>query len=303
MSARFDWRVTDRVLDISAAAAHLHTRHGLLVIDVEGHEVDAIPFADLAAVVVSNRQVVFTQSVLTGLAEAGASLVTCDEKYHPASMMLPLAGHYAQAERFVKQAALPLPRRKRWWQSIVREKISAQARTLTRLRGMDYGVGGMAKRVGSGDPSNVEAQASRRYWMTVFGDPDFRRGDDDDPRNAQLNYGYAILRAATARALCACGLHPSFGLHHRNKYNAFALADDMMEPFRPAVDWAVATGANGGLSPAAKKSLIECVTSRYRVNGEARTLFDILSRSAQGLAAAILRGDGAWKPETWDWLG
>lgn len=294
--------MTDRVLDISAAAAHLHARHGLLVVDIDGNEVETIPFSDLAAVVVSNRQVVFSQSVLTGLAEAGASLVTCDEKHHPASMMLPLVGHHAQAERFVKQAALPLPRRKRWWQSIVREKIAAQARALIRLRGMDYGVAAMAKRVGSGDPSNVEAQASRRYWMTIFGDPDFRRGDDEDLRNAQLNYGYAILRAATARALCASGLHPSFGFHHRNKYNAFALADDMMEPFRPIVDCAVAGSEIGALSPYAKRHLIECVTGRYRVSGEVRSLFDILVRSAQGLAASVLRGDGIWRPEAWDWM-
>ncbi|MDX2179864.1 MAG: type II CRISPR-associated endonuclease Cas1 [Bryobacteraceae bacterium] len=290
------------MLDISESSAHLHARNGLLVVDVDGSEVDAVPFSDLAAVVVSNRQVVFTQSVLTGLAEAGASLVTCDEKHHPASMMLPLVGHHAQAERFVKQAALPLPRRKRWWQSIVREKIAAQARVLMRLRGMDYGVAAMAKRVGSGDPSNVEAQASRRYWMTIFGDPDFRRGDDEDLRNARLNYGYAILRAATARALSGSGLHPSFGLHHRNKYNAFALADDMMEPFRPIVDCAVAGREIGALSPSAKRQLIECVTGRYRVSGEARSLFDILARSAQGLAAAILRGDGEWKPEVWGWM-
>ncbi len=296
--------MTDRILDIAATAASLHSRHGLLVVDVEGVEREAIPFADLAAVVVSNRQVVFTQSVLTGLAEAGATLITCDEKHHPASMLLPLSGHYAQGERFARQAALPEPRKKRWWQAIVRAKINAQAMTLERLRGLDYGLTGMARRVASGDPQNVEAQAARRYWMLIFGDSDFRRGEDGDPRNARLNYGYAILRAAAARALCASGLHPSFGLHHRNRLNPFVLADDLMEPFRPVVDRVVAQleTPDAELTPAVKRALIGAVTGRYRMEGEQRTLFDLFTRTAQGLAAAVMAADPGWKPGAWEFV-
>jgi CRISP-associated protein Cas1 len=296
--------MTDRIVDISTAAASLHARNNLLVISVDGREADTIPFADLAAVVVSNRQVVFTQSVLTNLAEAGASLITCDEKHHPASMLLPLVGHYAQAERFARQALLPLPRKKRWWQAIVRAKISAQSQTLVRLCGADYGLGAMARRVGSGDAGNVEAQASS-YWLLVFGDSEFRRGDEDDSRNALLNYGYAIVRAAAVRALCASGLHPSFGLHHHNKLNPFALGDDLMEPYRPVIDRAVADiwrGDSIGLTPTRKRRLIEAVTGRYLTAGERRTLFDILTRSAQSLAAAVLQGDNAWAPSPWEFM-
>lgn len=303
--------MTDRILDFATTAASLRSRNGLLVVEVDGEERETIPFGDLAAVVVSHRQVVFTQSVLTGLAEAGASFITCDEKHHPAAMMLPLVGHHTQAERFAKQAALPQPRKKRWWQAIVRAKIEAQARTLRKLRGLDYGLSGMTRRVASGDPQNVEAQAARRYWMVVFGEGEFQRGDEDDPRNALLNYGYAILRAAAVRALCASGLHPSFGLHHRNQSNPFALGDDVMEPYRPAVDRVVAGMAESGmkekeavgLTPAAKRALIEAVTGRYVVEGEQRTLFDMLTRTAQGLAAAVLRGEAGWKPAGWDFLG
>lgn len=300
--------MTDRILDITSAAAFLSSRNGLLVIAVDGEERDAIPFADLAAVVVSNRQVVFSQSVLTGLAEAGASLITCDEKHHPASMMLPLVGHHAQAERFARQVELPQPRKKRWWQAIVRAKIEAQSRTLMELLGTDYGVGEMAKRVASGDPQNVEAQAARRYWTVVFGDTGFQRGNDDDARNGLLNYGYAILRAGTVRALCASGLHPTFGLHHRGKHNPFALGDDVMEPYRPAVDRMVArlyqteSKEELALTPATKRSIIETVTGRYVVAGEQRTLFDILTRTAQGLANAVLEGDAAWKPAAWEFV-
>lgn len=300
--------MTDRVLDISSSPAFLHCRNGLLVIEVEGVERDTIPFADLAAVVVSNREVVFSQSVLTGLAEAGASLITCDEKHHPAAMLLPLVGHHAQAERFVRQAALPLPRKKRWWQAIVRAKIQAQAKTLSRAQGKDYGLSEMVKRVGSGDPQNVEAQAARRYWMMLFGDTGFQRGNDEDGRNAWLNYGYAILRAAVVRALCASGLQPTFGLHHRSKLNAFALGDDVMESYRPVVDWAVVQlleaeqGVADGLTPAVKRRLIEAVTGRYVVDGEVRTLFDIVMRTAQGLATAVLAGDADWKPREWSFV-
>lgn len=297
--------MTDRIVDISTSAVSMHARNGLLVIEVEGVEREAIPFTDLAAVVVSNRQAMFTQSVVAGLAQAGASLITCDDKHQPVAMLMPLIGHHTQAERFARQAALPLPRKKRWWQAIVRAKIAAQARTLTRLRGLDYGLSGMVRRVGSGDPSNVEAQAARRYWTLVFDDLDFLRGDEEDRRNALLNYGYAIVRAAATRALCASGLHPSFGLHHRNKANPFALGDDLMEPYRPAVDGVVAALSARevrGLTPPVKRALIEAVTGRYLVEGERRTLFDMLTRTAQGLAAAVLAGDGGWKPAAWEFL-
>jgi CRISPR-associated protein Cas1 len=298
--------MTNRIVDISSAAAFLKMRNGLLVIEIEGVEKETIPFADLAAVVVSNRQVVFTQGVVTGLAEAGASLITCDEKHHPAAMLLPLVGHHAQAERFVCQAALPLPRKKRWWQAIVRAKIAAQGRTLERLWGRDYGLGPMSSRVASGDPQNVEAQAARRYWMVVFGDSAFHRGEEEDPRNAALNYGYAVLRAAAVRALCASGLHPSFGLHHHSKANSFVLGDDVMEPYRPAVDRVVVelfrAGLTEGLTSATKRSVIEAVTGRYLVESEQRTLFDMLTRTAQSLAGAMADGDPSWKPAPWEFV-
>lgn len=299
--------MTERVLDISATAAFLHSRNGLLVIEAEGQELDSIPFADLAAVVVSQRHVTFSQSVVTGLAQAGAALITCDERHHPAAMLLPLVGHHAQAERFRKQADLAQPRKKRWWQAVVRAKISAQARTLTRAQGTDYGVGAMAKRVGSGDPQNVEAQAARRYWTALFGNTGFQRGNEDDVRNAHLNYGYAILRASVVRALCASGLQPAFGLHHRNAQNPFALGDDLMESYRPVVDWAVvelsrSEQGKDGLTPLVKKRLIEAVSSRYEMAGEQRTLFDIVTRSAQGLASAILNGESEWRPKDWAFL-
>jgi len=234
------------------------------------------------------------------LATAGASLVACDARRRPVAMLLPLESHHVQAERFTHQSRLTLPRRKRLWQQVVRAKISAQARVLEERMGTDAGLRALARRVRSGDPDNIEARAAHRYWRLVFGDPRFVRSKEEDERNHWLDYGYAVLRAMAARAICGSGLHPTFGLAHRNKANAFALADDIMEPFRPIVDRCVANSDIGPLERDAKRRLIEALAARFLVEGESRTLFDILARVAQSLAAAVTgEAQRLWIPE---WL-
>ena len=295
--------MTDRVLDFSQGAASLSIRNGLLVVKRDGVEVAAIPCPEIAAIVVSHWEVVFTQAVLGHLAESGAAVVVCDSRQRPAAMMLPLESHHVQAERFVKQAEMPRPRRKRLWQQVVRAKIDAQARVLEECRGADEGLRALVGRVRSGDPDNVEARAARRYWSVLFGGDPFTRSNEDDARNHWLNYGYAVLRAATARAICGSGLHPTFGLAHRNKANAFALADDLMEPFRPIVDRAVVAASVRPIDSEAKRLLIGAITDRYISEGESRTLFDILTRVAQSLARVVMEEAAdlslpIWGPET-----
>lgn len=297
--------MTNRVLDFSQQPAHLNARGGVLVVQVHGQEVDAVPFEDIASIVVSHRQVQFTQAVLARIAEAGAMLITCNEKMLPAAMLLPFVSHFVQTERFLKQARLSEPRKKRLWQKIVRAKVSAQASVLRELRNDDAGLPTLAQAVASGDPRNVESQAARRYWSRLFDDNRYRRGSEEDARNAALDYGYAILRSAVARALCAAGLHPSLGIHHQNKLNPFALADDLMEPFRPAVDRVVVRlseeyGSELALKPEVKRRLIEAVTTRYRVENEVRTLFDIYARVAQSLAAVVLGGERQFWLPPWE---
>lgn len=288
----------DRVLDISQEPAQLSIRNGLLIVKSGGTERAAIPCEELAAVVIGHREVTLTQSVLSELAKAGALLVTCDEKFSPAAMVLPLDAHHAQAERFRRQAAVPGPKRKRLWQTIVQAKIRAQAAALEETTGTDEGLRALATRVRSGDPDNVEARAARRYWPKLFPDRQFRRRDGDDVRNVHLNYGYAVLRSVTARAICGAGLHPTFGLFHRNAYNPFALADDLMEPFRPLIDVAVRADQETELSPETKRKLIRVVVSRYSAGGEERTLNDILARVTQSLARIVLGGrETLWLPE------
>ena len=267
-------------------------RNALLVIKRDEQEEVTVPFADIAVIVVSHPQVHYTNAVLCGIANAGGAFIACGEKHLPVAMLLPLESHFTQAERFTIQAQIALPVKKRLWQHIVRAKIRAQAKLLKELRGTDYGLPLFVSRVKSGDPENVEAQASRNYWTALFADPSFRRDRDVEDQNRHLNYGYAVLRAVVARAVCASGLHPSLGLHHHNRYDAFCLADDLMEPFRPIVDGVVARlvdmyGKLYPLDKQAKAAMLEGLTGRFTLDGESRTLFDIVSRTASSLAAVF----------------
>ncbi len=283
----------DRIIDISESAATLHVRNAQLVIEPEGGPAVTTPLSEIAVLVISHPRVLITQAVIAGLAELGGSVVVCDQKYLPTAMMLPVQAHSTQAERFARQAQASLPRRKRLWQQIVRAKIRRQGRLLQELHGSDAGLAEMAGRVRSGDAGQSESQASRRYWPLLFGDPKFRRGSEGPDQNTHLNYGYAVLRAIVARAVCAAGLHPSFGLKHHNRYDAFCLADDLMEPFRPLVDravyfWVQDHDPREPLDKHAKAHLIGEIQRRYESAGEQRTLFDLASSTASSLARALL---------------
>jgi CRISPR-associated protein Cas1 len=254
------------------------------------HDEITLPLTEIAALIVSHPQVSYTHAVLAGLAEAGAIFVACNPKHMPAAMLLPLASHSTQTERFAQQAALSQPARKQIWQQIIRAKILAQARLLQERLGRDFGLSPMASRVRSADAGNLESQAARIYWPALFGD--FHRDPEGEGVNACLNYGYAVLRAVVARALCGAGLHPSLGVHHHNRYDAFCLADDLMEPFRPLVDGVVARlraqrGPSVAVDKDSKAAIIQGLLQRYTGEGESRALFDWAARAASSLAAVI----------------
>jgi CRISPR-associated protein Cas1 len=310
--------MTNRVLDLADRPARLSVRNSLLVVSFPSGSRDeqsanptpapegktyrcerlgrsdepTIPLEDIAVLIVSHPQISFSHAVLSGLASTGGIFVTCNEKHMPIAMLLPLATHSLQAERFAAQAAMPLPAKKRIWKQIVKAKITAQARLLAERTGRDRELPALAARVRSGDPENIEAQAARIYWPTLFGSSQFRRDTDGDGLNACLNYGYAIIRAITARALCAAGLHPCLGIHHHNRYDPFCLADDLMEPFRPiadrqAVKLADARGQDLEFDRDAKKTILEALSGRFAAGGESRSLFDWISHSASSLAAVV----------------
>jgi len=284
--------MTDRMVDLSEEPARLAVRNGLLVIVRENGEEATVPLDDLGVLVVSHPQVTFTQAVLSGLVESGGAFVTCNAARLPVGMLLPIDAHYIQTERFALQARAALPVRKRLWRQIVSAKVKAQGRLLQTLYGYDRGLIALSGRVRSGDPSNIEAQASRRYWPALFADESFRRDRNAEDQNRFLNYGYAILRAIVARAATAAGLHPSVGIHHHNRYNSFCLADDLMEPLRPRVDRAVwelvkARGKQAPMDREAKGALLGGITARMEVAGESRSIFEAASRMASSLVAVF----------------
>lgn len=197
------------------------------------------PIEDLGVVVLDNRQITITSGALCALLENNCAVITCDARGMPIGLQLPLSGHTTQNERFRDQLEASLPLRKQLWQQTIQQKILNQAATLKQCTNEE--VGGMlawSREVKSGDPNNLEARAAAHYWRRLFAAdvPDFTREREGLPPNNLLNYGYAILRAVIARALVSSGLLPTLGIHHHNRYNAYCLADDIMEPYRPYVD-------------------------------------------------------------------
>lgn len=290
----------DRVLDFSLGQAHLSMRYEQLVIRRKDAPDTSVPMAETAVVVLASREVTCSQAALDGLMRHGAAVVVCDSAMLPTGMMLPLAANSLQTQRIIAQIAAPLPLRKRLWQQVVQRKILAQAQALQATHEDDGGLPDLVARVRSGDPTNVESTAAQRYWQCLFRDPDFRRRRDADDQNRLLNYGYAVIRAAVARALCAAGLHPSVGLHHHGRGNPFCLADDLMEPFRPLIDAAVHRvvahwGKDVPLTRDVKSTLVGVLHQRLVSHDEHRTVNEWITRSASSLARIVCREPDAEK--------
>lgn len=200
--------------------------------------VKQIPIEDIGVVVLDNKQITITQGALGALLDNNVAVISCDEHRMPSGLMLPLAGNTTQTERFGHQIEASLPLKKQLWQQTIQAKISNQAAVLRQQRGLECGnMAAWAKQVKSGDSDNLEGRAAAFYWKSLFGDIEgFNRDREGIPPNNLLNYGYAILRAIVARSLVGSGLLPTLGIHHHNRYNAYCLADDIMEPYRPYVD-------------------------------------------------------------------
>ncbi len=227
--------------------AYLHTKDEQIIIDFADKQKPSanVPIEDIGIVILDAYQLTISQNLISKLLDNNVALITCNQKRMPQGLMLNLDGHHTQQEKFHNQIAASKPLKKQLWQQTIKQKINNQARllslscnvALSELERMDY----WARNVRSGDPDNYEARAAAFYWSVIFRDytNSFIRGRYDDAPNNLLNYAYAILRAITARSLVGSGLLPTFGIHHHNKYNAYALADDIMEPYRPFVDFVV----------------------------------------------------------------
>jgi CRISPR-associated protein Cas1 len=196
-----------------------------------------IPVEDIGVIILDHQQITITHGCMAALLSNNVALITCDKSHMPIGLLLPIDGHHTQSERFRYQIEASQPLKKQLWQQTIQYKILNQAAVLYERGIACDNMLHWAKSVKSGDPDNYEGRAAAYYWKNVFPKKiEFFRGREGDPPNNLLNYGYAILRAIVARALVSSGLLPTLGIHHRNKYNAYCLADDIMEPYRPFVD-------------------------------------------------------------------
>lgn len=197
-----------------------------------------IPIEDIGVVILDNRRITITSGVMEALLENNCAVITCNQKSMPVGLLLPLCGNTTQNERFRSQIDASLPLRKQLWQQTIKQKILNQEYVLRTNTDKETNCMRVwSNDVRSGDPDNLEARAAAYYWKNLFINyPNFVRDREGTPPNNLLNYGYAILRAIIARALVGSGLLPTLGIHHHNRYNAYCLADDIMEPYRPYVD-------------------------------------------------------------------
>lgn len=286
-----------RTVEFATLGTRLSVAHRQLVIERPELPKATIPIEDLGVVIVDDVRASYTQAVFLELLEAGATVMVTGRDHLPAGMMLPLDAHHVLTERHRAQISVSEPTRKRVWQALVHAKIAQQGAVAAHFAGTDGGLAPMAKRVRSGDPDNLEAQAAQRYWPLLFG-KGFRRDRDEGGTNALLNYGYAVVRAAIARATVASGLIPSLGVFHRNRANPFCLADDLLEPYRPFVDWRVRLllDEHDGTPPdlaerGTKAALLSLFNETVLVGARRNPLLVAIQLSAASLAR-VLTGDG-----------
>jgi CRISPR-associated protein Cas1 len=269
--------------------AYLSCKNQQLLVELKDEEktVKSVPIEDIGIVILEHSQITITSRLLEELLANKVSIITCNSKYMPNGMFLPLDGNSEQTERFRTQIETSLPLKKQLWQQTIKTKIDNQSLVLKAFGQSNERLLYLKEKVQSGDPTNCEGQAASYYWGKIYGSKFTRERDEDTP-NAQLNYGYAILRSVVARALVSSGMLPSFGIFHRNKYNAFCLADDIMEPYRPYVDWMVLNlpGINeneDGLTREHKIELLKIPQLDVEINGIKRPLFHAVSITTASL--------------------
>ncbi len=278
-----------RVIEIANDGRHLARSRGFMTVSVNGEEQGRIPLDDIAVLLCNARGMTYSNGLMTELARRGSIVVLCGPNYMPTAWIWPLEGHHLQTLRMRCQLEASKPLRKRLWQMIIKAKITQQSNTLDLLEIPGSSLKSLVRRVRSGDPDNVEAQAARLYWRLLFGN-DFKRERFGAMPNPLLNYGYTVLRATVARAVVSAGLHPSLGVHHHNRGDAMCLVDDLMEPFRPLIDYAVvqlvAAGCEG-VTTDAKRALVGALATDMHTDRGVSPLQICLERAAQTLAQSF----------------
>jgi len=271
--------------------AYLKTKNEQLIVELTAtDEVKTAAIEDIGVLILDHQQITITHAVIAKLLANNVALITCDERHHPTGMLLNLDGHTLQSQRFQYQLEASMPLKKQLWQQTVMAKIVNQANLLALYRIQNKTLVNLVSKVKSGDADNCEAQAAAYYWKNVFPlFPNFKRFREGDPPNNLLNYGYAVLRAVVARSLVGSGLLPTLGIFHRNQYNAYCLADDMMEPYRPYVDKTVydIVRNNGHfleITPVMKQQLLGIPAMDVVIDEEKSPLMNAVQRTTASLA-------------------
>ncbi len=280
--------------------AHLCCRNRQLIIKVDDpatgkSQEHTRPIEDIGVVVIESEQVTLSSYLISALLENKVAIIICNDKHMPAGLMLPLVGNTEQSERYDAQITASLPLKKQLWQQTIAMKIRNQGAVLKKVNNLEIGnMLAWSSQVRSGDPDNLEGRAAAYYWRNLFGEDSgfVRRQEGDDP-NGLLNYGYAILRAVIARSLVASGLIPTLGIHHSNKYNAYCLADDIMEPYRQYVDLMVVNLIRKfhlapEISKETKKHLLTIPTIDVKMGKLSRPLMVAASMTTASLAKCYL---------------
>ena len=293
-----------RTIEISSRGTRLILENSCIQVIRDQVTIASVPAEDISMIILSSTGISVSSGVLQAVGEAGGAILACDDSYHPCGIFLPVSANGLHSERARLQAELSSPMRKNLWARIVKAKVRNQASVIPG-NSAHLKLLALADRVRSGDEGNIESEAARIYWPRVFAAhgaivaQPFRRERDGAAPNNLLNYGYTVLRAATARALCAAGLQPAVGLHHRNRYSGFCLADDVMEPYRPFVDRTVLSLVAAGkttIDKDTKAALIGTLGAPVRLPDGEFSLGNGLDRTASSLAIAIERQVKAGDP-------
>jgi CRISPR-associated protein Cas1 len=270
--------------------AYLHTKNEQLIISLKDTDDEKqVPIEDIGVLILDHSQITITQPTLSRLLHNNAAVITCDETHHPIGLFLNLDGHTLQSQRFKAQTEVSVPLKKQLWQQTVEVKILNQATLLALERRENKLLLNLAKKVKSGDADNCEAQAANYYWKNIFPEfLNFKRFREGEPPNNLLNYGYAVLRAVVARSLVGSGLLPTLGIFHRNQYNAYCLADDIMEPYRPYIDKVVCgiVRMNGKfleMTPKMKEQLLGIPAMDVEIDGQKSPLMNAVQRTTASL--------------------
>jgi CRISPR-associated protein Cas1 len=280
-----------RIVDIAENGRFIAKQRGFITIKQGEERCGEVPLDDIGVFMISAFGATCTKDALVSLAEHGAVTILCGAKGVPSAFVLPAQANYENALRIRVQSQASAPLKKRLWQSIVTAKLKHQSAVLSCFGQEEKAkqVALYAGQVQSGDPQNREASGARIYWKALLGE-EFSRNPDGDWPNALLNYGYALLRASAARAICAAGLNPAFGIHHENSTNPMPLADDLMEPYRPLVDYYVkgilAAGATE-MCAQTKQEITRFLWADLAVPGETTPFYAAMERLAYSVVSSF----------------